>query len=87
MTLGNAPRYDSSERTPAIHNLDFSLFKTVQIREHLKTELRGEFFNVTNTVLFSSSNSNYSMGNNSFGTITSQSNSPRQSQIGLRLEF
>ena len=45
-------------------------------------EVRGEFFNATNTVRFSPPNTSF--GNSSFGTITGQANSSRHGQIGAR---
>lgn len=82
---GNAPRYVGEARASGIRNIDFSLFKNIEIREHMKLELRAEFFNFTNTPRFG--NPNTSFGNTAFGTISSQSNSPRQSQMGARLVF
>ena len=49
---GNAPRYFSNLRTDGIHNADLSLSKEISIRESMKLQIRGEFFNFTNTPRF-----------------------------------
>jgi hypothetical protein len=82
---GNAPRYLGDTRGSGIRNIDFSLFKNIPLTEYKKLELRAEFFNFTNTPRFG--NPNTSFGNTAFGTINSQSNSPRQSQMGARFVF
>jgi hypothetical protein len=48
-------------------------------------EVRGEFFNATNTVRFSAPNTSF--GSSDFGTIHSQANSSRHGQIGARFVF
>lgn len=65
---------------------DVSLFKTVGITERLKTELRAEVFNVTNTPQFTNPDGNVTDG--SFGRITSaRQASERQMQMAIRLLF
>ena len=49
---GNAPRYFSNLRTDGIHNSDISLSKEISINEKMKVQVRGEFFNFTNTPRF-----------------------------------
>ncbi len=49
---GNAPRYFSNLRSDGIHNSDLSLSKEISIREGMKLQIRGEFFNFTNTPRF-----------------------------------
>lgn len=82
---GNAPRFDDRVRGDGIRDLDFSLFKNFQIRETMKLQFRTEFFNFTNTPRFGDPNG--SVGDSGFGTITSQVNSPRQVQFGVRFLF
>src|SRR5258708_4048134 len=43
---GNAGR--NTIRGPSLENFDFSLFKNFKVREHVKLQFRGEFFNVFN---------------------------------------
>ncbi len=84
-TPGNAPRYISTLRGQGIHNSDLSLSKEFTIREGMKVQIRGEFFNFTNTVRFAFPNT--SVGSSSFGTVTSSANTPRHTQFGIRFEF
>ena len=48
-------------------------------------QLRGEFFNATNTARFAAPAN--SLNSTVFGTVSSQANTPRQLQIGLRIGF
>lgn len=84
-TFGNTGRTLPDVRGPGIHNLDFSLFKNFKIKERLTAQFRGEAFNITNTVQFGPPNS--TLNSNQFGKITTQVNSPRQLQFGLKLLF
>lgn len=79
---GNSPRFNSLLRSDTIHNMDFSVFKNFRFRENLKLQLRGEFFNFTNTPRFNFPNTSF--GDPGFGTINSQLNNPRRSQMGAR---
>ena len=49
---GNAPRYFSNLRSDGVHNTDLSISKEFSIREAMKLQVRGEFFNSTNTPRF-----------------------------------
>ncbi len=82
---GNAPRYFSNLRGDGIHNSDLSFSKEFAIRENQKLQLRGEFFNFTNTPRFDFPNTNF--GSGSFGQTVRQLNSPRHMQFGARYEF
>ncbi|KAA6460350.1 hypothetical protein DYQ86_15075 [Acidobacteria bacterium AB60] len=53
---------------PGTKNVDFSVFKTIAIRETTKLELRSEFFNLFNTPQFN--NPNATAGTSTFGTIS-----------------
>lgn len=82
---GNAPRYFSNLRSDGIHNADLSFSKEFTVREGMKLQVRGEFFNFTNTPRFASPNT--SLGDSQFGQVTSTLGSPRHTQIGVRFEF
>jgi Carboxypeptidase regulatory-like domain/TonB dependent receptor len=87
---GDAPRYISTLRTDGIRNADVSFSKEFAIREGMKLQVRGEFFNFTNTVRFAPPNTAVSTdptNPGSFGTVTSSANTPRHTQFGLRFEF
>ena len=82
---GDAPRYFSNLRSNGIHNSDLSFSKGFMIREGMKLQIRGEFFNFTNTPRFAPPNA--SVGDSQFGQVTSTLGSPRHTQIGVRFEF
>jgi hypothetical protein len=82
---GNAPRYFSNLRSDGIHNTDLSLSKEFAIREGMKLQVRGEFFNFTNTPRFNIPGTTFNSGG--FGQVTSTLGSPRTTQFGIRFEF
>jgi hypothetical protein len=82
---GNAPRYFSNLRSDGIHNTDLSLSKEFVIREGMKLQVRGEFFNFTNTPRFDVPGTTLTDGQ--FGQVTSTLGSPRTTQFGIRFEF
>lgn len=84
---GNAPRYFSQIRGDGIHNVDLSFSKEFAIREKMKLQLRGEFFNFTNTPRFAFPD--VGLGSDTFGEVTSTAlgSTPRHTQFGLRFEF
>jgi hypothetical protein len=82
---GNAPRYFANLRSDGIHNSDLSFSKEFVIREGMKLQVRGEFFNFTNTPRFGPPNTAF--GDSAFGQVTSTLGSPRHAQIGVRFEF
>jgi hypothetical protein len=69
------------------NNISASLFKQFPLgfREGAKLEFRAETFNLFNHVQFGAPNS--SIGQSSFGQITSQANNPRVAQLALKLYF
>ena len=69
---------------PNYWNLDASLFRVVGITERLKLEFRAEGFSVVNTPQWS--NPDTSIGNRTFGFITSAGGN-RAMQLGLKLSF
>jgi hypothetical protein len=72
-------------RAAGIANWDFSVVKRTEITERLRLDFRTEFFNLFNRVQFADPNT--SLGNPSFGIVTSALNLPRLVQFGLRLNF
>ncbi|HLJ13076.1 MAG TPA: carboxypeptidase regulatory-like domain-containing protein [Bryobacteraceae bacterium] len=82
-TLGNAGR--NILRAQPLRNVDFSLFKKWPFLESRDIELRGEFFDLSNTTTFSTPNS--LLGTAVFGTVTATRNSGRQVQLALKLHF
>jgi len=82
---GNESRTDNTLRGPGQANWDMSLYKEFPIHEHATFNLRVEAFNLFNRTQFG--NPNQSVGNASFGTITSQLNNPRALQLSGRFVF
>ena len=82
---GNVPRFEGTVRSDGVHNIDLSLFKVLELHSGMHLQLRMEAFNATNTPQFGVPNTSY--GSALFGTVTSQSNNPRQLQFGARLTF
>jgi hypothetical protein len=80
-TLGNV-RVLPDVRNDTVKNLDLSLFKEFQILERARMQFRAESFNLFNHPVFGTPNT--SVTSNTFGVVTSQSNSPRQIQFGLK---
>jgi hypothetical protein len=84
---GNAPRYFSNLRGDVIHNLDLSFTKEFSLKERIKLQFRGEFFNFTNTERFAFPD--VGVGSATFGDVTSSAPgfTPRLVQFGLRCQF
>jgi hypothetical protein len=71
---------------PGFATGDVSLFKTLNLTDRLKTELRAESFNITNTPQFTNPDSNPADG--TFGQITgTRQASERQLQMAVRFLF
>jgi hypothetical protein len=83
--FGDAAR--NSLRGPGLKDYDFSVFRTIPVDERLKLELRGEFYNLTNTPHFS--NPDGSVTDATFGIISSSMSGygNRQIQTALRILF
>ncbi len=84
-TLGNCSTYIANLHGPRNSNTDFAVFKEFYPREHIRVQFRAEFFNAANHVIFSGPNT--SVTSSSFGIISAQANSPRQTQLGLKILF
>lgn len=84
-TFGNVGRTLPDVRSDGIRNFDFSILKTTGISERVKLEFRADAFNLFNTPQFGVPGTTF--GTASFGVVSSQANSPRVFQLGLRLVF
>jgi len=80
-TFGNVSTL-SDVRSHATQNFDLSLFKEFRMVERVTAQFRGELLNAFNTPRFGSPATGVT--STTFGRITSQSNSPRQIQFGLK---
>jgi hypothetical protein len=81
-TFGSARR--SQLRAPGNWNLDYSLFKSFDVIERLRIQLRGEFFNVFNHANLGAPSA--TVNSPTFGVISGAS-SPRIVQVALKLVF
>jgi hypothetical protein len=72
-------------RSDYANQVDISLFKQFAITERARLQFRAEAFNLPNAAYFSAPNSNVDVA--SGGQVTSTSNSPRQIQFALKLNF
>ena len=70
---------------PATSNLDLSFVKQFNFTERISLQLRAEMFNATNHPNWG--NPGTTLGTAAFGIVTSNSNLPRQVQIGLKLRY
>jgi hypothetical protein len=82
-TFGNVTATLPDIRNHGIKNFDLSLFKEFQPLERMAVQFRVEALNAFNTPRFGGPNT--SVTSSTFGQITSQANSPRQLQFGLKL--
>jgi hypothetical protein len=71
---------------PGFFNWDAGVFKNTALTGRVNLEFRAEFFNILNHPNFGLPASNISVPG-SVGRITATSNSPRDIQFGLRLQF
>jgi hypothetical protein len=73
---------------PGLYDLDFSLFKTIDLGERFKLQLRGEAFNSTNTPQYG--NPGTSITSSTFGKVTGYCGSTcgaRDLQLGVKVLF
>jgi len=82
-TFGTEGRNDLRMDWP--RNFDLSFFRSFPLTESKRLEFRGEFFNAFNTPRFGQPDS--TIGDQYFGQVSSQANSPRQIQLALKLYF
>ncbi len=69
---------------PGVQNWDLASIKNVNLGEHLRFQLRGEYFNAFNHMNFSGVDAGLADAN--FGQVTS-AHEPRRIQIGAKLNF
>lgn len=82
-TFGNSGR--NVLRAPGYINLDLLVGRNFQITESKRLELRGEFFNFTNSVHLG--RPHWTVTSDTAGTIIDTASPNRQIQIGLRFVF
>ena len=83
--FGNTSRTEPCVSGPGLVNFDLLLAKQFRLRETVRLNLRGEFFNSFNH--FNPGNPNSTIGNPGVGRINSAQGSARTGQLSLRLVF
>ena len=84
--LGNATRNNPLVRAFPTLNENISLGKTFPLTERFHLDFRAEAFNLLNRVVFAAPTASAAnINSTSFGTVTAQSNMPRDLQLGLKL--
>lgn len=73
-------------RGPGQRNIDMAIERTIPIAESHSVQVRGEFFNATNTPNFANPINIVNFGP-AFGKITGKSNNPRIIQVALKYQF
>jgi hypothetical protein len=81
--LGDAPRINPDVRRFWTPSENLSLAKSIKATKTVDLDVRVEVFNAFNRIVWGAPNTDFS--SNNFGLITSQDNSPRRMQIGLKL--
>jgi hypothetical protein len=86
---GNAPAYLDHVRTQGARDFDMSIYKTLKLTETKALRFDVSAYNLSNTRQFAAPNrsSLSSSGNQPFGGIPNDLNSPRQFQFGARFTF
>jgi Carboxypeptidase regulatory-like domain len=73
---------------PGLENVDLSLFKNFVIREAIRIQFRGEFFNALNHANFTNPNASFNPASlGSFGRVFGTVTDPREIQFALKLYF
>jgi len=92
-TFGNGPRTYGGLRQFAYLNEDISIIKRTYLNERVSVEFRADFLNIFNRTVFGLGTGGDQYGSawnaNRFapGTISSQSNYPREIQFGLKINY
>jgi hypothetical protein len=85
LQFGNATRRDGTVRGWPNIVEDISLFKETSFSEDWKLRFEAQFGNVFNRTIFCDGGSDWSSGN--FGLVSTQCNTPRSIQFGMKLTF
>jgi hypothetical protein len=83
--LGNTTARNPKARSPWSLGESVSVAKQLPVTERVRAVLRFEAFNLLNRVRWGGPNSSWNSA--SLGLVRSQGNSPRQMQLGLKIQF
>jgi hypothetical protein len=85
------PARDGHIRRPSFKQFDMNFAKNTRITERTRLQFRVEAFNLFNSPMYDERNYNTDTNNSEFGSInkntTTQSNFPRQIQLGIKFIF
>ena len=84
-SFGNLSSRVGSIRGPGMNNWNMTLAKKFAIKELMQIEFRVASYNLLNQPVFGNPNTTFGAG--AFGTIGSQANLPRQTELMLRITF
>ncbi len=84
--LGDSARTYSDLRRDNYRNINLSMARNFTIHEGIKLQLRTEFLNLLNQVVFGTPSTDVATPS-TFGLITTQGNTPRSLQAVLRITF
>jgi Carboxypeptidase regulatory-like domain len=82
-TFGNVGRTLADVRTDGTKNIDMTVGKYVSLPGGLRLQIRADAFNLLNTPRFAAPDG--SVASASFGRVTTQANSSREIQLGVKL--
>ena len=85
LAIGNSTRYNPKLREFPNYNENLSIAKIFRFSERFSAELRGEAFNLFNRVRFGYGSTNVNASD--FGSVTGTLKSPRQIQLGLKINY
>jgi Carboxypeptidase regulatory-like domain/TonB dependent receptor len=85
LQFGNAPKRDGDVRGFPNYSEDLNVFKVFKLRDPMRLRFEVSFGNLFNRVVFCDPNQNWSSP--AFGTVSTQCNTPRSTQLAVRLDF
>jgi hypothetical protein len=85
LAFGNAPKRDGDVRGFPTFSEDINIFKVFTLRDQMRLRFEAQIGNLFNRVLYCDPNQNWSSP--AFGTVSTQCNTPRSAQFGVKFEF
>jgi outer membrane receptor protein involved in Fe transport len=82
-TFGNVGRTTPQIRADGVKNMDMTISKYVPVGSRMRVQVRADAFNLFNRTQFGVPNTTVTSA--SFGTVSTQANSPREIQLGVKL--
>ena len=86
-SFGNAPRTLGNARRFAYLNEDISIIKVTNLNDRVSVEFRADFFNIFNRTVFGLGTGGDQYGSAFANLFNAQSNTPREIQFGLKINY